>query len=126
MQETEEDLARDDNDKTRVTITRRRAARSAQFARWQTTKIEAPRPIVALADGHDISTAIDRTNLSGRRITLALRRPNTIDLYMSSQRDMNTWGARQEPIQILHWAMRQQSLQFLNRTPTTSTSNDGA
>ncbi|HZE56663.1 MAG TPA: hypothetical protein VE031_02300, partial [Chthoniobacterales bacterium] len=32
----------------------------------------------------------------------ALSGRNTIDLYMSSQRDMNTWGARQEPIQILH------------------------
>ena len=38
---------------------------------------------------------------------------NTIDLYMSNQRDMNTWGARQEPIQILHWGDPQQSLQFL-------------
>jgi len=43
----------------------------------------------------------------------ALSGRNTIDLYMSSQRDMNTWGARQEPIQILHWGDAQQSLQFL-------------
>jgi 3D (Asp-Asp-Asp) domain-containing protein len=43
----------------------------------------------------------------------ALSGRNTIDLYMSSQRDMNTWGARQEPIQILHWGDPQQSLQFL-------------
>jgi hypothetical protein len=26
---------------------------------------------------------------------------------------MNTWGARQEPIQILHWGDPQQSLQVL-------------
>jgi hypothetical protein len=26
---------------------------------------------------------------------------------------MNTWGARQEPIQILRWGDPQQSLQFL-------------
>jgi 3D (Asp-Asp-Asp) domain-containing protein len=43
----------------------------------------------------------------------ALAGRNTIDLYMSNQRDMNTWGARQEPIQILQWGDRQQSLQFL-------------
>jgi 3D (Asp-Asp-Asp) domain-containing protein len=43
----------------------------------------------------------------------ALSGRNTIDLYMSNQRDMNTWGARQEPIQILHWGDPEQSLQFL-------------
>jgi 3D (Asp-Asp-Asp) domain-containing protein len=43
----------------------------------------------------------------------ALSGRNTIDLYMSNQRDMNTWGARQEPIQILQWGNPQQSLQFL-------------
>ena len=43
----------------------------------------------------------------------ALSGRNTIDLYMSNQRDMNIWGARQEPIQILHWGDPQQSLQVL-------------
>jgi 3D (Asp-Asp-Asp) domain-containing protein len=43
----------------------------------------------------------------------ALSGRNTIDLYMSNQRDMNTWGARQEPIQILHLGDPQQSLQVL-------------
>jgi 3D (Asp-Asp-Asp) domain-containing protein len=43
----------------------------------------------------------------------ALSGRNTIDLYMASRRDMNTWGAREEPIQILHWGDPQQSLQFL-------------
>jgi len=43
----------------------------------------------------------------------ALSGRNTIDLYMANQRDMNAWGARQEPIQILHWGDRQQSLQVL-------------
>jgi 3D (Asp-Asp-Asp) domain-containing protein len=43
----------------------------------------------------------------------ALSGRNTIDLYMANQRDMNTWGARQEPIQILHWGDPQQSLQIL-------------
>jgi 3D (Asp-Asp-Asp) domain-containing protein len=43
----------------------------------------------------------------------ALSGRNTIDLYMASQRDMNSWGARQEPIQVLQWGDPQQSLQFL-------------
>lgn len=43
----------------------------------------------------------------------ALSGRNTIDLYMSNQRDMNTWGARQEPIQILRWGDPHQSLQVL-------------
>jgi len=43
----------------------------------------------------------------------ALSGRNTIDLYMANSRDMNTWGARQEPIQILHWGDPQQSLQLL-------------
>ena len=43
----------------------------------------------------------------------ALSGRNTIDLYMANQRDMNNWGARQEPIQVLHWGDPQESLQFL-------------
>ena len=43
----------------------------------------------------------------------ALSGRNTIDLYMANQRDMNSWGARQEPIQILQWGDPQQSLQLL-------------
>ncbi len=43
----------------------------------------------------------------------ALSGRNTIDLYMANSRDMNTWGARQETIQILQWGDPQQSLQFL-------------
>ena len=43
----------------------------------------------------------------------ALSGRNTIDLYMANRRDMNAWGARQEPIQILHWGDPQQSLRLL-------------
>jgi 3D (Asp-Asp-Asp) domain-containing protein len=43
----------------------------------------------------------------------ALSGRNTIDLYMASSRDMNTWGARQETVQILQWGDPQQSLVFL-------------
>lgn len=43
----------------------------------------------------------------------ALSGRNTIDLYMANRRDMNSWGARQEAIQVLRWGDPQQSLQFL-------------
>jgi 3D (Asp-Asp-Asp) domain-containing protein len=43
----------------------------------------------------------------------ALSGRNTIDLYMASPRDMNVWGAREEPIQVLRWGDPQQSLDFL-------------
>jgi 3D (Asp-Asp-Asp) domain-containing protein len=43
----------------------------------------------------------------------ALSGRNTIDLYMSNQREMNSWGARQETIQVLQWGDPQESLQFL-------------
>src|SRR2546430_10242089 len=39
--------------------------------------------------------------------------PISIDLYMSNQREMNSWGARQETIEVLQWGDPQQSLQFL-------------
>jgi 3D (Asp-Asp-Asp) domain-containing protein len=45
----------------------------------------------------------------------ALSGRNTIDLYMPNQREMNSWGARQETIEILKWGDPQQSLQFLRR-----------
>ena len=43
----------------------------------------------------------------------ALSGRNTIDLYMANQRDMNSWGARQEPIQVLRWGDPAESLRFL-------------
>lgn len=43
----------------------------------------------------------------------ALSGRNTIDLYMASSRDMNSWGARQEPIQVLQWGDPAESLRFL-------------
>ena len=45
----------------------------------------------------------------------ALSGRNTIDLYMPNQREMNSWGARQEAIEILKWGDPQESLQFLQR-----------
>lgn len=43
----------------------------------------------------------------------ALAGRNTIDLYMANQRDMNAWGARHEPIQILQWGNSEESLRLL-------------
>lgn len=45
----------------------------------------------------------------------ALSGRNTIDLYMANQREMNSWGAREEAIEVLHWGDPQESLQFLRR-----------
>ena len=45
----------------------------------------------------------------------ALSGRNTIDLYMPNQREMNSWGARQEAIEILKWGDPEESLQFLQR-----------
>jgi 3D (Asp-Asp-Asp) domain-containing protein len=45
----------------------------------------------------------------------ALAGRNTIDLYMPNQHEMNSWGARQETIQILQWGDPEQSLKFLSR-----------
>ena len=45
----------------------------------------------------------------------ALAGRNTIDLYMATQAEMNAWGAREEPIQILKWGDSEESLRFLQR-----------
>ena len=45
----------------------------------------------------------------------ALAGRNTIDLYMANQREMNSWGARHETIEILKWGDPHESLQFLRR-----------
>jgi 3D (Asp-Asp-Asp) domain-containing protein len=45
----------------------------------------------------------------------ALAGRNTIDLYMANQREMNSWGARAEMIEVLKWGDPQESLQFLRR-----------
>ena len=45
----------------------------------------------------------------------ALAGRNTIDLYMPNRRAMNSWGAREETIEVLRWGDPQESLQFLQR-----------
>ena len=43
----------------------------------------------------------------------ALAGRNTIDLYHATTADMNAWGVRREPIQILRWGSREESLRLL-------------
>ena len=43
----------------------------------------------------------------------ALAGRNTIDLYHASKADMNAWGVRHEPIQILRWGSKEESLRLL-------------
>ena len=43
----------------------------------------------------------------------ALAGRNTIDLYMASRGDMNRWGVRHEPIQVISWGDRQASMSLL-------------
>jgi 3D (Asp-Asp-Asp) domain-containing protein len=43
----------------------------------------------------------------------ALAGRNTIDLYMPSRSAMNSWGAREENIQILRWGSSSESLRLL-------------
>ena len=43
----------------------------------------------------------------------ALAGRNTIDLYMPNERQMNSWGEREEPIQILQWGNPDDSLKVL-------------
>jgi 3D (Asp-Asp-Asp) domain-containing protein len=43
----------------------------------------------------------------------ALAGRNTIDLYMATPGEMNSWGARSELIQILGWGDPEESLRFL-------------
>jgi 3D (Asp-Asp-Asp) domain-containing protein len=44
----------------------------------------------------------------------ALAGRNTIDLYMPSRKSMNSWGARDEGIQILRWGDPNESLRLLS------------
>lgn len=43
----------------------------------------------------------------------ALSGRNTLDLYMANSHQMNSWGARQESIQVLRWGDPEESLRLL-------------
>jgi 3D (Asp-Asp-Asp) domain-containing protein len=106
---------------TRVTTTTRitRAAKVSRLARRAGAVGRPPKIGSAAADWSRWPMGTTFRLLSTGQIYRvedygwALSGRNTIDLYMASQRDMNSWGARQEPIQVLRWGDPQQSLQFL-------------
>ena len=74
---------------------------AADWARWPAGTV-----LRLLSTGQNYRVEDYGWALSGR---------NTIDLYMANQREMNSWGARQEAIEILKWGDPQESLQFLQR-----------
>ncbi|PYK49811.1 MAG: hypothetical protein DME51_07445 [Verrucomicrobia bacterium] len=74
---------------------------AADWARWPAGTV-----LRLLSTGQNYRVEDYGWALSGR---------NTIDLYMANQREMNSWGARQETIEILKWGDPQESLQFLQR-----------
>jgi 3D (Asp-Asp-Asp) domain-containing protein len=106
---------------TRVTTTTRitRAAKVSRLARRAGAVGRPPKIGSAAADWSRWPMGTTFRLLSTGQIYRvedygwALSGRNTIDLYMANQRDMNSWGARQEPIQVLRWGDPQQSLQFL-------------
>jgi 3D (Asp-Asp-Asp) domain-containing protein len=106
---------------TRVTTTTRitRAAKVSRLARRAGAVRRPPKIGSAAADWSRWPMGTTFRLLSTGQIYRvedygwALSGRNTIDLYMANRRDMNSWGARQEPIQVLRWGDPQQSLQFL-------------
>jgi len=106
---------------TRVTTTTRttRVTKTSRLARRAVAVVRPPKIGSAAADWSRWPMGTTFRLLStGQMYRVedygwALSGRNTIDLYMANQRDMNSWGARQEPIQILRWGNPQQSLQFL-------------
>ena len=74
---------------------------AADWSRWPAGTV-----FRLLSTGQNYSVEDYGWALSGR---------NTIDLYMANQREMNSWGAREETIQVLKWGDPQESLQFLRR-----------
>jgi 3D (Asp-Asp-Asp) domain-containing protein len=75
---------------------------AAHWSRWQAGTV-----FRLLSTGQSYRVEDYGWALSGR---------NTIDLYMANQREMNSWGAREETIEILQWGDPQESLQFLRGT----------
>ncbi len=104
---------------TRVTTTTTRVTKTTRTTKRAVAVARPPKIGSAAADWSrwPVGTAF-RLLSTGQMYRVedygwALSGRNTIDLYMANQRDMNSWGARQEPIQILQWGDPQQSLQLL-------------
>lgn len=74
---------------------------AADWSRWPAGTV-----FRLLSTGQDYRVEDYGWALSGR---------NTIDLYMPNRREMDSWGARDETIEIVKWGDPQESLQFLRR-----------
>jgi 3D (Asp-Asp-Asp) domain-containing protein len=102
-----------------TTITTKRVTKTSRLARRAVAVRRPPKIGSAAADWSRWPMGTTFRLLSTGQIYRvedygwALSGRNTIDLYMANRRDMNSWGARQEPIQVLRWGDPQQSLQFL-------------
>jgi 3D (Asp-Asp-Asp) domain-containing protein len=108
---------------TRVTTTTTTTTRTVKIVHGKRvvvkTKVQPPKIGSAAADWSRWPVGTTFRLLSTGQIYRvddygwALAGRNTIDLYMSTQAEMNAWGAREEPIQILRWGDAQESLRFL-------------
>jgi 3D (Asp-Asp-Asp) domain-containing protein len=112
-----------------TTVTKVVRSRSGSAVRTRTTKTRGAKHVVAVAKRQRIgSAAADwsrwpmgttfRLLSTGQMYRVedygwALAGRNTIDLYMPNERAMNSWGEREEPIQILHWGNPDDSLKLL-------------
>ena len=107
---------------TRVTTTTTRVTKAARGARRAVAvPSKAPRIGSAAADWSRWPAGTTFRLLSTGQVYRvddygwALSGRNTIDLYMATRGEMNGWGTRQEPIQILRWGDPQESLRFLSQ-----------
>ena len=108
----------DETRTTRVTVTTR-TVRTKRRVKRAVAVSRAPRIGSAAADWSRWPVGTTFRLLSTGQIYRvedygwALSGRNTIDLYMSNARDMNNWGARVEPIQVLQWGNPEESLRLL-------------
>jgi 3D (Asp-Asp-Asp) domain-containing protein len=109
------------DDKRRSTRTAKRPAKTPRNVKRAIAVSKPPQIGSAAADwsrwpaGTEFRLLSTGQNYRVEDYGWALSGRNTIDLYMPNQREMNSWGARQEAIEILKWGDAQESLQFLRR-----------
>jgi 3D (Asp-Asp-Asp) domain-containing protein len=105
----------------RVTRTSKRAAKTARSVKRAVAISRPPQIGSAAADwSRWPAGTVFRLLSTGQSYRVedygwALSGRNTIDLYMANQHEMNSWGAREEAIEILQWGDPHESLQFLQR-----------
>jgi len=109
------------DDRRRVTRTTKRATKTTRNVKRAVAVFIPPQIGSAAADwSRWPAGTVFRLLSTGQNYRVedygwALAGRNTIDLYMPNQHEMNSWGARQETIEVLKWGDPQESLQFLRR-----------